>query len=94
LLIAESPAILRVRRISMQQAQTMTLNEKLDTIVKTVELEEQGKFEEAKQFHNTIPLPPYMAKFLKDHIGLDALLKSGLNLSEAEAEYGSDFISR
>jgi hypothetical protein len=72
----------------------MTLDEKLDTIVKTVELEKQGKFEEAKQLHNTIPVPPYMVKFLKDHIGLDALLKSGLNLSEAEAEYGSDFISR
>jgi hypothetical protein len=78
----------------MPQAQIMTLDEKLDTIIETIKLEKQGKLEEAKQLHNTIPVPSYMVKFLKDHIGLDALLKAGLNLSEAEAEYGSDFISR
>jgi hypothetical protein len=78
----------------MPQIQTMTLHEKLATVVETVELEKQGKFKEAEQLHKTIPVPPYMVKFLKDHIGIDALLKSGLNLSEAEVEYGSDFLSR
>jgi hypothetical protein len=56
---------MKVRRIFMPQAQTnlnqaqrakvpllMTLDEKLDTIVKTVELEKQRKLEEAKQLHN------------------------------------------
>jgi hypothetical protein len=78
----------------MPQAQTMTLHERLAVGAKVVELEKLGKFEEAKRLHNTIPIQPYLAKFLKDHIGLEALLKSGLNLAEAEAKYGSGFLSR
>jgi hypothetical protein len=27
-------------------------------------------------------MAPYLAKFYKDHLGLDALLKTGWNLSE------------
>jgi hypothetical protein len=30
----------------------------------------------------------------KDHLGTDALLQGGWNLSEAEAEYGSDWLSK
>jgi hypothetical protein len=72
----------------------MTLSEKLDTVVKTVELEKQGKLAEAKKLHNEIPMAPYLAKFYKDHLGLDALLQTGWNLSEAVEEYGPDFLSR
>jgi hypothetical protein len=73
---------------------TMTLHEKLTTGAKVVELEKEGKFEEAEVLHKTIPLAPYLAKFLKDHIGVDALLKSGVNLCEANETYGSDWLSR
>jgi hypothetical protein len=73
--------------------QTMTLHERLAVGAKVVELEKQGKFAEAKRLHNTLPIQPYLAKFLKDHIGLEALLKSGLNLTGAEAEYGPEFLS-
>jgi hypothetical protein len=34
-----------------------------------------------------------MAKFIKDHFGAETLLSMGWNLSEAEAEYGSDWLS-
>jgi hypothetical protein len=72
----------------------MTLDEKLDTGIKAIELEKQGKLEEAKQLRKTIPVPPFMAKFIKDHVGLDVLLSMNRNLAEAEAEYGPEFFTR
>ncbi|GHU66808.1 hypothetical protein FACS189447_08310 [Spirochaetia bacterium] len=78
----------------MQNNQTMTLHEKLDTGMKVIELEKQGKFEEAEKLHKQIPMAPYLVKFYKDHLGLDALLKTGWNFSEAVAEYGPEFLSR
>ena len=78
----------------MPESRLMTLHEKLQLGVETVELEKQGKFEEAKRIQRQIPLAPYLAKFLKDHLGSEALLQTGWNLAEAEAEYGSDWLSR
>ena len=78
----------------MPESRLMTLHEKLQLGVETVELEKQGKFEEAKRIQRQIPLAPYLAKFLKDHIGTEALLETGWNLAEAEAEYGPDWLSR
>jgi hypothetical protein len=76
------------------QGKLMTLNEKLDTVMKTIELEKLGKFEEAERVHTQIPLPPYLAKFYKDYLGLDVLLQGGWNLAEVEAEYGNDWLVR
>jgi hypothetical protein len=76
----------------MPQIETMSLGDKLDLVVKSVELEKEGKFEEADRVMKQMPLQPFLAKFYKDHIGLDALLKSGWNLSEAEAEFGSEWL--
>jgi hypothetical protein len=78
----------------MPQTETMTLHEKLQIIMKSVELENQGKKEEAMRVGKQVPLAPYLAKNLKDLVGLEALLKGGWNLSEAEAEYGPDFLSK
>jgi hypothetical protein len=78
----------------MSQTQLMTLHEKLQIGMKSIELKKQGRIEEADKVKKQIPLPPYLAKFYKDHIGLDALLQSGWNLSEAVAEYGSDWLSQ
>jgi hypothetical protein len=72
----------------------MTLHEKLAIGMKSFELEDQGKFEEAERLHKQIPIPPYIAKFIKDYLGLDTLLEGGWNLSEAEAEYGSDWLTK
>jgi hypothetical protein len=78
----------------MPQTQIMTLHEKLQIGMKSIELKKQGKLEEADKVKKQIPLPPYLAKFYKDHLGLDALLQSGWNLSEAAVEYGSDWLSQ
>jgi hypothetical protein len=78
---------------TMPEMQTMTLDEKLDIGVKVAELYNQGRDEEADKLNRTIPLAPFLAKFYKDHFGLDQLLESGFNLSEAVEEYGPSFIS-
>ncbi|MDR2607448.1 MAG: hypothetical protein LBC57_03570 [Treponema sp.] len=78
----------------MPQTETMTLHEKLQIMMKSLELEKQGKQEEADRVRKTVPLQPYLAKFYKDHLGLDALLKTGWNLSEAEVEFGSDWLNK
>jgi hypothetical protein len=72
----------------------MTLHEKLAIGMQSIELKKQGKFEEAERLHKQIPIPPYMAKFIKDYLGLKVLLEGGWNLSEVEAEYGSDWLTK
>ena len=72
----------------------MSEREKADIFMKTIELEEAGKTEESKALHRTIPLPPYLAKVFKDKVGADFLIRGGYNLSEAEAEYGPDWLAR
>ena len=78
----------------MAQAQIMTLHEKLDLGMKAIELEKQGKYDEAEVVEKKIPLAPYLAKFLKDHLGSEALLQGNWNLAEADAEYGTGWISK
>jgi hypothetical protein len=77
-----------------QTAQTMTLHEKLQIRLKILELEKQGKLEEAEKLWQHIPMPPYLAKFAKEHLGPDFLTENGWNLSEANAEYGSDWLTK
>jgi hypothetical protein len=78
----------------MPQSQTMSLHEKLSLSVKAIELEKQGKPEEAEKIRRQIPMPPYLAKFAKEHLGSDFLIKYGWNLSEADAEYGSGWLNK
>jgi hypothetical protein len=72
----------------------MSLHEKLQIGMKSIALKKEGKLAEAEQLHKQIPLPPYLARFYKKHLGLDALLDRGWNLSEALEEYGPEFLSR
>jgi hypothetical protein len=62
--------------------------------MKAIALSEAGKEDEATALEKTIPMPPFMAKFWTDHIGADGLLQLGWNLSEAEAAFGQDWLSR
>jgi len=77
----------------MPQAQTMTLDEKLDISCKAAELWDAGDEEGYDRLIKTIPMPPYLAKVAKEKIGLDFLLNGGWNLSEVEAEFGSDWLT-
>jgi hypothetical protein len=77
-----------------QSAKAMTLQEKAAISLKALELKKQGKLEEAQRVQRQIPLPPYLAKFAKEHIGVDFLIKGGWNLSEVEAEYGPQWLTQ
>jgi hypothetical protein len=80
----------------MPQARTMTLEEQNAIAMKAFELKKQGKIEEYERMRKQIPLQPFLAKFVKDHMeyfGKDFFEKYGFNLSEAEAEYGPDWLT-
>jgi hypothetical protein len=72
----------------------MTEQEKAAIYMQTVALRKEGKTEEADALRKTIPLPPFMAKFAKENYGVDYLKNSKWNLSEAEAAFGADWLSR
>ncbi|GHT39502.1 hypothetical protein AGMMS49965_05700 [Bacteroidia bacterium] len=72
----------------------MTLKEKLAIGVRSIELKNAGQLEEADRVRRQIPLAPFLAKWCKEMMGVEALLQMNYNLSEAEAEYGKDWLSR
>jgi hypothetical protein len=74
--------------------QMMTLKEQLAVGVKVAELRKAGKDEESLALEKTIPIPPFLAKIMKEKAGADYLINSGWNLAEAEAEFGSDWLTR
>jgi len=78
----------------MPQTKTMTLEEKTAIGLKALEFKKQGKIDEYDRIIRQIPLPPYLAKIVKDRFGLAFLKKHGWNLSEAEVEYGSEWINK
>jgi hypothetical protein len=72
----------------------MPIEEKLDILVKSIELDNAGKHEEAERLHKTAPLAPFIAKWAKEHMGVEYLLNSGWNLSDAEVQYGKDWLTK
>ena len=78
----------------MPQAQTMTLDEKLDIACRSAALREAGDEEGASRLIRSAPMPPYLAKVYKEKVGVKELIESGWNLSEAEAEFGADWLSK
>jgi len=78
----------------MLQTQTMTLDEKLAISIRAAELRDAGDKEGATRLMKTAPIPPYIAKVIKDKLGLDMLLNTGWNMSEVEAEYGAEWLRR
>jgi hypothetical protein len=72
----------------------MSLHEKLVKINKSYELEKAGKFEEARALDRSIPLPPWLAKVYVEVTSAEHVRNSGYNLSEAEAEFGPDWLDR
>jgi len=78
----------------MSQIETMTLDEKLDIACKAAALRQAGDREGYQRLMKTTPMPSYIAKVIKEKVGVDYLINSGWNLSEAEAEFGRDWLSR
>ena len=78
----------------MPQMQTMTIEEKLTVGCKAVELKKAGDIEGADRLLRTVPLPPYIAKIMKEKVGMEFFTRYNWNLSEVEAEFGPDYISK
>jgi hypothetical protein len=79
----------------MAQKQKMTIHEKLELSMKSHECLEAGNEVEAVRIlREELPLPPYLAKAVKEFSGADFLLKGRYNLSEAEAEFGPDWLTK
>ena len=76
----------------MPQTQTMTIDEKLAISCKAAELWNAGDREGYTKLMKTAPIPSYIAKVIKEKVGADFLIKEGWNLSEAEAEFGQNWL--
>jgi hypothetical protein len=76
----------------MPQIETMTLDEKLAITRRAFELLDAGDREGYSRLIRSAPMPPYLAKVAKEKIGADFLINGGWNLSEAEAEFGPDWL--
>jgi len=78
----------------MPQAQTMTLDEKLALSDKVATLWQSGDKEGFSRLIRSMPMPPYLAKVMKEKMGADFLINGGWNLSEAEVEFGKDWLGK
>jgi hypothetical protein len=78
----------------MPQMQTMTLDEKLAISNRACALLQTGDREGYSRLTRSIPMPPYLAKVFKEKVGADFLIDGGFNLSEAEAEFGQDWLTK
>jgi hypothetical protein len=74
----------------------MTDHEKLEIGVRSAELRKAGKEAEAMELGMSIPMPPWMAKAIKEKVswGRDYLKNSGWNMAEVEAAYGKEWINQ
>jgi hypothetical protein len=70
----------------------MTFEEKAKAMLRSIELKEAGNIEEADAIMQQLPLPPFLAKALKESLGAEFLINGGYNLSEAEEKYGSNWL--
>jgi hypothetical protein len=71
----------------------MTLDEKLDISNRALDLSDAGDREGYTRLIRTAPMPPYLAKVMKEKMGADFLINGGYNLSEAEAEFGQGWLN-
>ena len=78
----------------MPKTETMTLDEKLAISNKALDLLDAGDREGYSRLIRTAPMPPYLAKIFKEKVGADFLINGGWNLSEAEAEFGHDWLAK
>jgi hypothetical protein len=71
----------------------MSEDEKMAVMMRVIALSKAGKEEEASALNRTVPMPPFLAKFAKEHGHLDFLIESGWNMAEAEAVFGPGWLA-
>jgi hypothetical protein len=76
----------------MTQQEVTKLKSELAVAMKAIELEKAGKEEEGLALMKAMPLPPHIAKMMKESFGAEATKASGWNLSEAYAAYGNTWL--
>jgi hypothetical protein len=80
--------------VKMTQHRLMTEKEKVAIAMQSIALRKAGKEAEASALFRTMPMPPWLAKIMKEKVGADFLIESGWNLAEAEAAFGKDWLTR
>lgn len=70
----------------------LTHEQKVDLAYKSIDAAARGDREEALRLAQQKPLTPWVAKGLKEVFGAEYL--EGWDLSEAEAEYGKDWLDQ
>jgi hypothetical protein len=78
----------------MVEHRLMTLHERLEIGVKSAQLWDAGKEDEALALYQTTPLKPWIAKILKKRVGLEYLRQSGWNMTEVEATFGKEWLNK
>jgi len=78
----------------MPNGQMMTDEEKIDRAYQSALLSQSGDEEGSIRLLRSIPMPPYLAKVYKEKVGVKELIESGWNLSEAEAQFGPNWLSQ
>jgi hypothetical protein len=78
----------------MSNGQMMTDEEKIDRAYQSALLSQSGDEEGSIRLLRSIPMPPYLAKVYKEKVGVKELIESGWNLSEAEAQFGPNWLSQ
>lgn len=69
--------------------------EEIDEMLERVaKLYEDGRRDEAHEVINEIPLHWKSAQMLKEMVGIDAMIESGTNLSEAVDHFGMEWLKR
>lgn len=64
-----------------------------DAVVQQVMLLfDEGKDDEADALYRTLPMPAEYLQTLKEHMGVNALIEEGINLSTAVEKYGKKWL--
>ena len=74
--------------------ETMSLDEKLDITLRAHALKDAGDIEGYQRLIRSAPMPPCLAMSAKKTMGADFLINGGWNLSEAEAQFGADWLTK
>jgi hypothetical protein len=72
----------------------MTLDEKLAVSNQAIALKNAGDKEGYERLMKTIPVPPFIVKVVKEKLGVEFIQKDEWNMYEAEAEFGSEYLSK
>jgi hypothetical protein len=85
----------KMNREEPVQTQKMSFEERLAIDKEFIERMNTGSYEEASAWYRAkTPMYPWLAKIIKEKVGADFLRQQGYNLSEAEAEFGSDWLDK